>query len=517
MHGRQVTAIGSSSSGGVGQLAAGHWYSSVGTFFASMYAVYPRPDSETSTYARHRWAYYDGVNEVEYRVDVGVQYGGWPYWYELIAGPTGMTVGELYGDSDYGQVRWIPDGDVTNATVTVRVHDQDGNTLDVTWTVSTSSSTSVFMFAHPDDGDDNDNGSFGAPVQTLQELFGASEGTTTYPNRIVYLRGGTYPLYTQTAYGIRMYQGRTPMALVRFPGETVALDQSTAGSICALNCSTGAHDLYLDGFSFTGQPTSTNYYSVRVGEAQNRMSFIDLSFPDAYRGSNANNNASCIYGNSTGTSARTHWYMKRCSATNFGATGGGGNAWGLGCLFTTNRILVDECSDLSNRRERAIMYLKASCANAEIRESRATMNSTSVGILTGTQPDLSLNQGPTLIRHNKVHGGSTSGHSISLDESQSGQGGSLIQDFYVVRNSGIGSLSANGDATESFPGRYVLAENVVQSSNNLVRRNYQNIALNNITTSTNNVGGSSGWLNATTLNLEPGHLDVLGTRGAEIA
>ena len=28
----------------------------------AMIQVYPRPDSETNTWARHQWAYYDGVN-----------------------------------------------------------------------------------------------------------------------------------------------------------------------------------------------------------------------------------------------------------------------------------------------------------------------------------------------------------------------------------------------------------------------------------------------------------------------
>jgi hypothetical protein len=500
---------------GDGQLDAGHWYSSVGTFFSGLYAVYPRPDAETSTYARHRKAYYDGTNPIQYEVKLGVQFGGWPYWYELIDGPSGMTVGELYGDADYGCVRWTPSGDVTNDTVTVRVHDQDGNSLDVTWTVSTSSSTADFMFVSPTGNDTTGTGSISAPFLTLSKLFGATEGTTTYPNRIVYMRAGTYAAYTQGSYGFRMYQGRTPTALIGYPGESVEIDMGTAGSICTINFSTGAHDLFFKNITFIDHPTSTNYYAIRGGELQHRITFDDLHFPDAYRGSAADNNSSSIYFNSSGSGYRNHIFLTDCSETNRGVTGGGGNSWGLTCQFTTNRVLVQYCTDTGNTQQRGC-YMKASNANVELRELFHKFSSGGPVILTGLQVDGGLDQGPFLYRHNKLAASSTSGYALAADESQAASGGTRIKQHYFVRNSCYGRISMNGPATGTH-GPYVVAENVINAANNSIQRNYANNTLGNYVTSTDNVGGTSGWLNATTIELEAAHLDVLGTRGAQVA
>ena len=61
-----------------------------------MIQVYPRPDSETNTWARHRWAYYDGVNAVQYKIPLGVSFGAFPYVFQLLSGPPGMTIGATY-------------------------------------------------------------------------------------------------------------------------------------------------------------------------------------------------------------------------------------------------------------------------------------------------------------------------------------------------------------------------------------------------------------------------------------
>ena len=53
----------------------------------AMIQVYPRPDTETNTWARHRWAYYDGTNAVQYRIPLGVSFGAFPYVYQLLLGP----------------------------------------------------------------------------------------------------------------------------------------------------------------------------------------------------------------------------------------------------------------------------------------------------------------------------------------------------------------------------------------------------------------------------------------------
>src|SRR5580692_1397802 len=67
-----------------------------------MIQVYPRPDSETNTWARHRWAYYDGAHAVQYKIPLGVSFGAFPYVYELLSGPPGMTIGATYWNPTWG-------------------------------------------------------------------------------------------------------------------------------------------------------------------------------------------------------------------------------------------------------------------------------------------------------------------------------------------------------------------------------------------------------------------------------
>src|SRR5208337_3692923 len=124
-------------------LPAGHWIAAK----QAMIQVYPRPDSETNTWARHRWAYYDGVNAVQYKIPLGVSFGAFPYVFQLLSGPPGMTIGATYWQSGwsfpealaagYGYLLWTPTASVTNATVSILVTDQQKNTLTITFTVST--------------------------------------------------------------------------------------------------------------------------------------------------------------------------------------------------------------------------------------------------------------------------------------------------------------------------------------------------------------------------------------------
>lgn len=179
------------------QLAAGHYEPEV----YSMIAVAPRPDSETGSFtsgdvlARYRWAYYDGSNPVRYELALKLFGGSAPHMFELLSGPAGMTVGNDRNPADHGVVKWTPQSAYSAgspAPVSVRVHGQDGNTIDLNWTIQTSSSTDKFMFANADSGSDSSgDGSIGSPFKTLLKFTGVDSGATTYPGRIVYLRGST--------------------------------------------------------------------------------------------------------------------------------------------------------------------------------------------------------------------------------------------------------------------------------------------------------------------------------------
>jgi hypothetical protein len=134
--------------------------------------VHPRPDAETgpftsTVYARHRLAYYDGVNPIQYECPICAQGGARPHVYQLIEGPSWLQIGTSYGSSMYGILYGTPTGAIAKsapATVTVRVFGQDQASVDVTFTLATSHSTADFIFVDSANGNDTTgDGTFGNP------------------------------------------------------------------------------------------------------------------------------------------------------------------------------------------------------------------------------------------------------------------------------------------------------------------------------------------------------------------
>src|SRR4051812_34834353 len=110
--------------------------------------TYPRPDSETAATARHR-INYPGQ---PYRIPVAVAFGAWPFRYELLTAPTGMTIGsqlqssggELVAGPDYGVITWAQPT-AGSHSVSVKVTDQTSVVQTVSFTLSVSASGWVFL------------------------------------------------------------------------------------------------------------------------------------------------------------------------------------------------------------------------------------------------------------------------------------------------------------------------------------------------------------------------------------
>ena len=231
---------------GVWQLAAGHY---VGSKFSPS-LNHPRPDSETYTHERHRWAYYDGVNSIEYRLPIGIVGGSPPMHYTLTTFPTGMTIGSDPSDGvNYGVIRWTPGGTFTNATVAFKVEGQDGTQVVGSFTISTSSSTDHFIFVSPS-GNNANSGAIGSPLLNTRGWFKDNQDDTTFTGRIVYYRTGTYTWYLdptagQPGNGTFEYENK-PLAHLAYPGETVSFDMSQ----CKLFIGQGVNGLYFEGVEF---------------------------------------------------------------------------------------------------------------------------------------------------------------------------------------------------------------------------------------------------------------------------
>ena len=110
--------------GEVGPPPSGGWQLPSGYFETAVMplrVVYPRPNTETQTFARHRHAY----PGLQYRIPISIQGGAYPFRFEVVEGPSGMVVGETVGATDYGVVTWTPSAAGGPYNVVIRVTDQD--------------------------------------------------------------------------------------------------------------------------------------------------------------------------------------------------------------------------------------------------------------------------------------------------------------------------------------------------------------------------------------------------------
>jgi hypothetical protein len=187
-----------------------------------MHVVFPRPDSETQSHARHRWAH----PQMDYEIPIGVQGGAWPFKYELVKAPAGAAIGSLYGDENYGSIRWTPNVTKGTAEFVVRVTDQELNKVDISWKVTIDPSMFVFIKAGASGAK---TGSIDAPLSSFADWY-KSPTDATYKNKIVVLRAGTYQLVSDPAEkgNMRLHESYKTPSLIAFPGEEVVFNTPNA-------------------------------------------------------------------------------------------------------------------------------------------------------------------------------------------------------------------------------------------------------------------------------------------------
>ena len=212
----------SAGGGGSWQLAANHYE----TRKQNMRIVCPRPDSETGVTssdtmakAAHSLAYPGR----KYRMPIGVSFGSWPMRFELITGPSGMYVGQYFGDVDYGYIVW-PTAVAGSYTVTLRVYDQEYQRstnpsayAEVTYTLNCSASLFVVLQQ-------------GTSVATFADIVKTTNADSTYVNKAVWIRGGSSVTYNVTsADGSNELQlNNKPKIWITDPDEAVTMDFSSA-------------------------------------------------------------------------------------------------------------------------------------------------------------------------------------------------------------------------------------------------------------------------------------------------
>ena len=245
------------------QLAEGHYVPRKFNFVA----IHPRPDSETSADAQHRWAY----PGIEYRQPICMHGGSAPFIYELITAPTGATIGEwlewnetteVYDlPTDYGVVKWTPSAEGGPHTFTVRVTGQDGHYTDVTWTTEVLASKFIFVSAAASGGG---TGVVGDPF-TWTECFGALASTTNNAGKIAVFRGGTFTCagFSDTGGNLNINGAIKSKAWIAYPGETPIWDFNGTMKITVSEGASGAmNDSAVIGIRFRNarQDVTNSHY-----------------------------------------------------------------------------------------------------------------------------------------------------------------------------------------------------------------------------------------------------------------
>jgi hypothetical protein len=496
-------------------LSAGHFISAK----TSLYTVFPRADGETTTWARHRKAYYDGSNAIQYRIPVGVRGGAWPYQFSVIAGPSGLTVGAdlpadwlTNGPGNYGVVTWTPSGSVSGATVTIRITDQEGATIDVTWTVTTSSSTADFIFLDANSGNDSTgDGSYAAPYQTLSKAFGAAASTTN-PNTILYFKTtGNYAVPNQTANECRFVIGKSPMALVGMPGVTPTLSMTSAW---LTTTGSAGHNIYLENMIWdSGRSGANDFRNFWGGGQFHRVTAYKVSITNPVNGTVVDGNVTSFYFDSPG-SQRDHFYIRECS--DIGRVNSGTQVHSLFICFAVQNSLAEFNYTSGGGGS---MLLKASTPNWTRRANKAVCT----GNLDFWETICQIDGGIQTINvedcYNIIDVSSRSGGSAGVVLNigyRSGTGSDYCGAHWFYRNTVIGGLTPRNAATGNGP--FTIENNVILANSGSA------LITDGATATYTNTGTecqgliSANIINASTYALTDTYrTNYLGTRGVELA
>lgn len=212
---------------------------------------HPRPDTETTSEYIYRNAY----PAMQYDVPCNVQGGEWPFTYSLSGAPTGMTVGALLGDVDYGIIKWPTPTLGTHSGITITVTDRNGDTQNSLFSVECA--TAKYSFFDSIGGNDTTgDGSIGNPYASFYPWDSTDKNTIALANQIAVHRTGTYATSNLSAMsevtdGQRYAMGTNkPRAFMGYPGEVAMFDFTE--SRMSFYVGGASNDVAFHNLSFTG-------------------------------------------------------------------------------------------------------------------------------------------------------------------------------------------------------------------------------------------------------------------------
>jgi hypothetical protein len=355
------------------QLAEGHYLTAV----IPLEIISPQEGLTTGTSARSY--YYRCYPGIPWRVPIGVLGGSWPFKYEVLQGPTGLTIGEVYGSTDYGILSWA-NPTTGQHTITVLVTDQEGTQDSHTWLLTVTTNMAIFVDSKVAT---SGNGSFSSPFKTIQDFWGSSRNDATYAGYHVYFRAGTYvthwtwdPEWTNT--GSVPWRNHKPPVLLAYPGESVHFDVKEG---CFWWADSGQNDAFLRGIRWTGVGYTGTYYNQAFHRFTgcSRMTVFENEFAElAVPGQTGTNPAHLFYGGgTTENNLISHNYFDDLDCGD----------WNDVELYNPNGMVIEHNFTRSSNAASGARayYLKDRCRRISIRANTASLTQNSLAL--GTMDD----------------------------------------------------------------------------------------------------------------------------------
>ncbi|VAW38044.1 hypothetical protein MNBD_GAMMA01-2170 [hydrothermal vent metagenome] len=343
---------------------AQEWKLADGNFIPAkmpMYLVYPRPDSETGASARHKFAH----PNMRYEIPVGVQGGAWPFKYELLQAPSGATIGEVYGDDDYGSISWLAPNSGT-FLFEVKVTDQELNVVNATWQVTIDASMFVFI----EDGYTGTKvGTINQPLEDIADWYLGDRNDATYLNKIIVLRNGNYNLIGDSSANgnVRLDADTKTGSIIAYPSEIPIVDCSTA-KIFTDNIS--MKDIFIAGIRWENgrQDVNNAHFFWAVGDVS-RATWWRNHFHNLGKGTVGNDNTAGVFVSST-LNIKENILYKENNHTEFYNQGYNG---GYLVIYWSNYVLIEQ-NTASDSEVAYGFFAKGTRAYCTIRANTAVDN-----------------------------------------------------------------------------------------------------------------------------------------------
>ncbi|WP_428738784.1 hypothetical protein [Sulfurimonas sp.] len=338
----------------------------------SMTVIHPRPDSETNSWARNRNAY----PGLRYELPIGVQGGAWPFFYQIIDGPNGASIGEMYGEENYGVITWTAPSVEGEHNFTVRVTDQEYHYVDINWSVNVNKAT--FVFLDKDNGNDTNDGTLEAPLKTFAGMYHVDTDDTTYAQKILVVRESneSYQLIGHTANNgnVRLNSTKKPIVWIAYPDESPVFDASQAKILTEKPYD----DFYMGGIRFEhGRQDVNNAHFFWVAAVGDRITFFQNYFYDLGPGVKGNDNTGPVFISRTksesniSVNAPKHYILaKQNTYDEIRNKGYNGQYFEF---YTTKYVLIEE-EVAKNSDSSAGWYAKGAISHTTMRANTAVDN-----------------------------------------------------------------------------------------------------------------------------------------------